>query len=146
MTGLGVGKIGIGWLVGNEEGSVLAGGATTEDQEMIADLINGCFELTAGLLLSLNVRRLFKDKQVRGVCLAPVMLMAAWGYWNLFFYPIVGATFSFLAGIPVAVVNTVWGIQIFFYGRSERRMKKVQDEYCAVLCKFYADNRERGDT
>ena len=89
-----------------------------EEIDMItADLINGCFELAAGLLLSLNVRRLFKDKQVRGVCLLPVMLMAAWGYWNLFFYPIVGATFSFLAGIPVAVVNTIWGIQIFYYGR-----------------------------
>ena len=130
------------------EKHVSTGGMTfTGIRKMItADLINGLFELAAGLLLSLNVRRLFKDKHVRGVCLLSVMLMAAWGYWNLFFYPIVGATFSFLAGIPVAVVNTIWGIQIFYYERREKRSKKVSDAYCAVLHEFWAANREQLDS
>ncbi len=111
---------------------------------MTADFINGLFELAAGLLLSLNVRRLFKDKQVRGVCLLPVMLMAAWGYWNLFFYPIVGATFSFLAGIPVAAINTIWSIQIFYYGRREKRMRRFNDSLTFTISKRMSSYRKRG--
>lgn len=75
---------------------------------MTADMINGVFELVGGLFLVLNVRRLYIDKQMKGVSLTPVVFFTAWGFWNLFFYPAVGAWYSFYGGMLIAVVNTAW--------------------------------------
>lgn len=85
------------------------------------DLINGLFELLAGFLLLLNVLKLYHDKKVRGVHVASVAFMAIWGAWNLFFYPSVGAWWSFAFCIPVVIVNTIWVGQIFYYKRKESR-------------------------
>ncbi|KKM91652.1 hypothetical protein LCGC14_1226410 [marine sediment metagenome] len=86
---------------------------------MTPDQINSGFELAAGLLLMLNIRRLYHDKTLRGVCIAPTAFMATWGLWNLYFYPHVNAWWSFWAGILIVVVNTVWVGQMVYY--KERR-------------------------
>ncbi len=105
---------------------------------MTPDLINGCFELAAGLLIMLNVRKLYRDKQLRGVCIAPTALMATWGFWNLYFYPHVGALWSFAAGIPIAVINTIWVGQMILYTQRERKTKKINDAYCATIHEWRA--------
>ncbi len=87
---------------------------------MIPDQINGCFEVVAGLLLTLNVIRLHRDKQVRGVHIVPIAFMAIWGFWNLYFYPYIGAPWSFVGGIVVVVVNTVWVGQMIYYKNKEK--------------------------
>ena len=87
---------------------------------MTPDQINGCFEVVAGLLLTLNVIRLHRDKQVRGVHIAPMAFMAIWGFWNLYFYPYIGAPWSFLGGIVVVVVNTIWVGQMVYYKKKEK--------------------------
>lgn len=91
---------------------------------MNPDQINGCFELVAGLLLLLNVIRLHHDKQVRGVHVVPIAFMAIWGFWNLYFYPYVGALWSFVGGIVVVVVNSIWVGQMIYYrkGGPERKL------------------------
>jgi len=81
----------------------------------VPDIINGSFELCAGLFLCLNIRRLFKDKQVRGVHWVSVGFFALWGYWNLYYYPFLGQWISFLGGIMVVTANTAWLIQIIYY-------------------------------
>jgi len=83
------------------------------------DIINSLFELVSGLLLALNVRRLHIDKRVRGVSVWPVAFFTLWGYWNLYFYNAVDCTLSFLGGIAVVAVNTVWVTQIIYYLRKE---------------------------
>lgn len=82
---------------------------------MTPDQINSGFELAAGLLLMLNVKRLYRDKNFRGVCIAPTALMAAWGCWNLYFYPHLNAWWSFAAGIPIVIVNAIWVGQMIYY-------------------------------
>lgn len=72
-----------------------------------ADLVNGSFEGIGALVLLLNIRRLLRDKMVRGVHWAPVAFWTLWGYWNVFYYPSLGQSFSFVAGLAVAAVNTV---------------------------------------
>jgi len=88
---------------------------------MYADRINSVFEVSAGALLCLNVWRLYKDKQLRGVSALPVGLFVLWGWWNLYFYPAVGAWWSFGAGLLVVAVNTIWLGQIAYYGIRKKR-------------------------
>lgn len=82
---------------------------------MSNDIINAAFELTAGLLLWLNVVHLHRDKRIQGIHFAPTALFTAWGVWNLYFYPNVGCWWSFVAGILVVVANGTWLGQLIYY-------------------------------
>lgn len=84
---------------------------------MWQDIVNGLFEISAGLFLMINCRRLYKDKVSRGVSIIPTTFFAVWGFWNLYFYPHFGAWLSFLGGILVVTVNTVWVAMMFYYAR-----------------------------
>ena len=83
------------------------------------DLINGFFELFGGVLLWKNVVQFHNDKEIKGVHLSPVMFFAAWGYWNLYYYPSLDQWFSFTAGINIVTANTVWVIQMLYYIRTK---------------------------
>ena len=79
------------------------------------DLINGAFEFFGGILLWLNVWKLIKDKQVKGILLSVSLFFAAWSIWNIYYYPNIGQFFSFLGAICLALANTVWIILAFYY-------------------------------
>ena len=102
---------------------------------MTPDQINGCFEVVAGLLLSLNIIRLHRDKLVRGVHIVPIAFMAIWGFWNLYFYPYIGAPWSFVGGIVVVVVNTIWVGQMIYWKRKEpsrerdKERREIKEEF-----------------
>lgn len=54
---------------------------------MIADLVNGGFELLGGLILLINIFRLRRDKRVAGISIIPICFFTLWGFWNLYYYP-----------------------------------------------------------
>jgi hypothetical protein len=74
----------------------------------IPDLINGLFEAGGSVVLWLNVRQSYRDKEIKGVHLAPVVFWALWGGWNLWYYPYLSQWFSFIAGINVLLANAAW--------------------------------------
>lgn len=90
---------------------------------MSADLVNGLFELFGSFFLALNVLRLHRDKQVKGVNWMATAFFMAWGYWNLYFYPAVGALLSFYGGVAIVIVNTAWLGQMVYYIRKERHFE-----------------------
>jgi hypothetical protein len=73
-----------------------------------ADLVNGLFESMAGLMVFMHCRRLWIDKQVRGVSFMATGFFASWGFWNLFYYPHLGQTWSFIGGLVVMTANLTW--------------------------------------
>lgn len=75
---------------------------------MTPDLINGLFELVGGVLLALNVRRLWIDREIAGISPWPVAFFTSWGVWNLFFYPALGCWWSFAGGLLLVAANTAW--------------------------------------
>ena len=87
---------------------------------MTPDVVNGLFETGGGILITLSILRLHKDKSVRGVHWAPVMFFALWGYWNLFYYPHLEQWVSFVGGTLVVTANTVWLGQMIYYIRKEQ--------------------------
>lgn len=82
---------------------------------MTPDAINACFEGLGGLLLWINVYRLYKDKQVSGISLWPTAFFTMWGVWNLYFYPAVNAWYSFFGGLSIVLANLVWWLQMLYY-------------------------------
>jgi hypothetical protein len=85
------------------------------------DAINAAFEGGGAIFLCLNVRRLLKDKSVKGVSLLATSWWTAWGFWNVYFYSAVNTPASFWAGIAVVLVNAVWLCLAVYYARAERR-------------------------
>ena len=75
---------------------------------MNPDIVNGLFELIGGVVLLLNVRRLWRDRKISGVSAFPVVFWTAWGLWNLYFYPAVSCWWSFAGGILVFAANAAW--------------------------------------
>lgn len=67
----------------------------------------------------LAIRRLLRDRCVRGTSPWFVSFFMLWGYWNCYFYPAVGAWWSFGAGILLALANTVWVAMAFWFAMLE---------------------------
>lgn len=81
-------------------------------------MINGAFELLGTGLICKNILRLHHDKMVRGVHWAPVAYFAAWGFWNLFYYPHLDQWWSFAGGCLIVVANAIWVGQMFYYRKN----------------------------
>jgi len=86
---------------------------------MSPDLINGMFELVGSAMLWRNVAQLHKDKLVKGVHWNATAFFAAWGYWNLFYYPHLDQWWSFAGGVSIVLANTVWLGQMIYYLRRQ---------------------------
>lgn len=74
----------------------------------LPDLVNAAFEALGGFIILLNVRRILKDRLVRGADWRVMAFFTAWGLWNLYYYPHLGQWWSFAAGTWIAVVNAVY--------------------------------------
>lgn len=72
------------------------------------DIVNGIFEMCGGLLCWMDVRRLLQDKQIKGVYWPVRLFFAAWGWWNLYYYPSLGQWCSFAGGVLLVAGNTAW--------------------------------------
>lgn len=85
------------------------------------DLVNAGLEAGASLFMLLNVRRLLRDKVVRGTDWRVMAFFTMWGGWNLFYYPVLGQWFSFYAGVSIAVANAVYLYLMLYYILQERK-------------------------
>ena len=86
-----------------------------------ADLINGAFELSGGFFIWLSVRRTLRDKYVAGVDWMTTAFFAAWGWWNLYFYPSLDQWASFAGGVFIVIMNTTWVVLLIYYSRNPKR-------------------------
>lgn len=79
------------------------------------DLINGLFEVLAGLMVLNHCRVLYADKVVRGVSVATTVFFTAWGIWNLFYYPALGQPWSFAGGLVMVAANALYVGMLLHY-------------------------------
>lgn len=85
------------------------------------DLINALFESAGGLFILLNIRRILRDKMVRGFDWRVMAFFTVWGYWNIFYYPYLGQWLSFVAGIGIVAMNSIYVTLMLYYIRKEGR-------------------------
>ena len=88
---------------------------------MTPDVINAVFEATGAVFTWLNVHRVYKDRGYAGIYVPAIAFFFSWGFWNLYFYPSVGASWSFLAGIPLVLANLAWVAAMVYYGPVQKR-------------------------
>jgi hypothetical protein len=81
----------------------------------IPDFVNGVFELIGGLFVFANCVRLYKDKEVKGVVWQLTIFFAAWGFWNLYYYPFLHQWMSFVGGLLMTIGNTLWIVEVIWY-------------------------------
>ena len=84
---------------------------------MTPDIINGLFEFVGSVALWRNVAQLYRDKHVAGVHWTATGFFMVWGYWNLYYYPQLDQWWSFAGGVSIVTANTVWLVQMLYYGR-----------------------------
>lgn len=88
----------------------------------LMDLVNGCFELGGALALCLSVRRLWQDREIKGVHWAPTLYFFLWGAWNCLYYPSLGQWWSFAGGVAILAANCAWlGSLVWLTRPSARR-------------------------
>lgn len=85
------------------------------------DLVNGLFEILAACFLTLNIFRIIKDKKIQGISWFPTGFFTLWGIWNLFYYPHLEQTLSFIGGIFLVIVNMIWIFLVFYYSRINKK-------------------------
>ena len=85
------------------------------------DIINGLFEGFGTVFIMLSIVKLYHDKLVRGISWLHVGFFAAWGYWNLYYYPSLGQWLSFVGGIGITVANTIYLYMLIYYTKHGRR-------------------------
>jgi len=98
------------------------------------DLVNASFELAGAFINLLNVMEIRKHKQVKGVHIAPFIFFSVWGFWNILYYGSLEQTFSMLAAVFLAVVNSTW-----VYYAVKYKKTKEKDKQQNQLTPKYAD-------
>ncbi len=97
------------------------------------DMINGAFEFMGALLVWLNVRRIYIDRELKGISWGVQGFFASWGAWNLLYYPALGQYCSFVAGIGLFAGSLVWLIVAAYYTFKEPKpIKKGRNNYKPV--------------
>jgi polyferredoxin len=74
----------------------------------MGDYINAGFELVGALFTWRNALQLWRERELRGVYWPTWAFFAAWGAWNLVYYPSLGQWWSFVAGIALVTGNVAW--------------------------------------
>jgi hypothetical protein len=72
------------------------------------DQINGGFEAIGAVLAWVNVYKLHKAKEIKGVFWPLTAFFSSWGIWNLYYYPALGQWLSFYGGLGLTLGNAVW--------------------------------------
>lgn len=75
---------------------------------MSPDLINGCVELVGSVFTWRNAYQLYRDRKVSGVYWPATAFFTLWGFWNLYYYPVLGQWFSLAGGTMLSLGNAAW--------------------------------------
>jgi len=89
------------------------------------DITNGAYELLGGAFILFHCLRLLKDKKVRGVSFIATLFFTSWGFWNLYYYPFLDQWCSFIGGIGIVSMNTLWVGLMIHYILKEKKLKNL---------------------
>lgn len=74
----------------------------------LPDLITGGFELVGAFFTWRNFLQLRRDRRFAGVYWPATAFFAAWGLWNLLYYPALAQWASFAGGVALVAGNVAW--------------------------------------
>lgn len=74
----------------------------------MTDSITSFFQVGAILFLLMNIRKLLKDGESKGVSIWMIVYFTAWGYWGIYMFWTLGQFWSMIANTGVALAHTLW--------------------------------------
>lgn len=84
----------------------------------VPDFINASFEFWGSILLLLNIRQVYIDKEVNGIHWIPTTFFTIWGFWNFYFYYNLHQWISLFGAVTMAIVNTWWLYLMWYYRKN----------------------------
>ncbi len=93
-----------------------------------SDLVNATFEMLGGAAIAFSVRKLYKDKRVKGLSLVQVAFFTLWGAWNMLYYPSLGQPLSTLGAYLTFGMNLVFCGQLCYYFLWHRGTEVISTE------------------
>ncbi|MES2788545.1 MAG: hypothetical protein V4719_02915, partial [Planctomycetota bacterium] len=81
------------------------------------------FEALGAMFLFLNVRQLYRDKELKGVDWRAVAFFFSWSLWNLYYYPAMNQPWSFFGAILICSMNFAWLALAGYYWRQRRAVR-----------------------
>lgn len=85
----------------------------------VPDFINGLFEFSGSIAIWINVFKLYKDKQIKGIHWGPMLFFTSWSFWNLYYYPFLSQWLSLTGGVSLVIANCIWtGLAIYYLKNS----------------------------
>lgn len=93
--------------------------ASRSDAMIWPDLVNGGFELLGAAFAWRNFLELRRERRLVGVYWPTTAFFAAWGAWNLIYYPALGQWASFAGGVLLVAGNAAWVVLAVRLGRSQ---------------------------
>ena len=79
------------------------------------DTLNGIFETGGGILQWISVRKLMRDKCIKGMYWPTTLFFALWGLWNLFYFPNIHQLMSFIGSLVIVTGNIAWVVYAIKY-------------------------------
>lgn len=94
----------------------------TEDFSFnIYDKVNGGFVCVAALFYALNLFKLIKDKEIKGISKVSIAFFSIWNIWTLFFFIAVSKYWwTISAYVAVAILNIAYIVLMVKYGREKK--------------------------
>ena len=84
------------------------------------DVANAAFEFGGAFAKALDIKRLMRDKEVRGLHWISILFFVSWGVWNCYFYPNLHQPISTIGGIALATTNMLWLTLLLYYNAKRR--------------------------
>ena len=94
------------------------------------DVINSIFQLGGAMAAWINVRKILKDKHVKGVYWPLTLYYAGWGLWNLAFFSHLEQLWSLASGTLLVSGNLAWSaIALEHNWLQKRRLRQTYHAY-----------------
>lgn len=84
------------------------------------DFFNGMFEMMGAAFICRDIQLLKRHKTLKGKGVGSNLFFAAWGVWNLYYYPSLDQWFSFFGGACIVLANIVWFSLAVSYMKKEQ--------------------------
>lgn len=110
--------------------------------QITPDHINGTFEILGGYFILRHCFAVMKDKAVAGVSIISTAFFAAWGIWNLYYYPHLDQWWSFAGGLAIVASNIFWIVLLLRYRKPGEAIKPMYR--CTRCGKDEFEARETG--
>ena len=79
------------------------------------DILNGIFVFCGSVLVWINVFKLVKDKEVKGISVTVQTFFAIWGIWNIFYFYHLSLPYSMIANFILGLGNATWCAIVFYF-------------------------------